>query len=160
MLRYATRLSVSIVTFLVGLTLSFTPTPFSSEAPRGCGFESEVLEANRKYLEAHVSRDVAALEGLLADEFVMSWGYGRVTGKKQRLALVADPDFTFIDIDSRETRVSAGADSGEVSGRAVLKGSRRGRVYTSPPYGYTRRFERRDGRWQMVRVEFSGDRAR
>lgn len=149
MLRYAIRLSVSVSTFLLGIALSLAPSLLSS----GAAFESEVLEANRAYLEAHVSRDVAALDRLLADEFVIVGQYGRVTSKAQRLALLSDPSFSFLGIDSRGTRVTAGEMSGEVSGQAVLRGSYRGREYTGSPYRYTRRFEKRDGRWQLVGVE-------
>ena len=153
MLRYAVRLSVSVCTFLVGLALSFTPSPLSSGADGG--FEGEVLEANREYIEAHMNRDVAALDRLLAEEFVIAGQYGRATSKRQRLAVLADPDFSFVAIESSDARVTAGERTGEVSGQAVLRGSYRGREYTSPPYRYTRRFEKRDGRWQLVGVEVS-----
>jgi ketosteroid isomerase-like protein len=158
--RYAIRLSVSIATFFLGLALSLTPSLFSSGAPRGGAFEREVLEANREYLEAHISRDVAALDTLLADEFVIVGRRGIATGKAQRLALLADSDFSFTDIDSRDTRVTASENVGEVSGYAVLTGHQQGREYTSPPYRYTRSFERRDGRWQLVRVKVFRGRGR
>lgn len=160
MLRYAIRLSASIATFFLGLALSLTPSLFSSGAPRGVAFEREVLEANREYLEAHISRDVAALDTLLADEFVIVGRHGMVTSKAQRLAMLADSDFSFTDIDSQDTRVTASENVGEVSGYAVLTGSRRGREYTSPLYRYTRSFERRDGRWQLVRVKVFRGRGR
>jgi hypothetical protein len=32
-----------------------------------------------------------------------------------------------------------------------------GRAYQSPPYRYTRRFEKRDGRWQLVGVDIFRD---
>lgn len=152
MLRYAIRISVSVATFLLGLALSFAPALLSSGSPGRGAAEGEILEANRAYLEAHMSRDVAALDWLLADEFVIVGQFGRVTSKAQRLALLTSSDFSFVNIDSRDTRVTASGDAGEVSGEAVLTGSQMGREYTSPPYRYTRRFERRDGRWQLVGV--------
>jgi len=156
MLRHGIRLSVSIATFILGLALSFVPSLFSSDAPKASGFEGEVLEVNRQYLDAHIHRDVAALDRLLADDFVIGGRFGTGASKAQRLALLADPDFSFIDIDSRDTRVTASQNYGEVSGYAVLRGGYAGREYTSPPYHYVRRFERRDGRWQVVGVETSG----
>lgn len=156
MLRYGIRLSVSVATFILGLVVSLVPSPFSSGAAKVSAFEREVLEANQQYLDAHIRRDAAALEGLLADEFTISGPFGRFADKAQRLALLTDSDFSFIDISSRGTRVSASENAGEVSGYAVLKGSYAGRDYTSPLYHYTRRFERRDGRWQVVSVQTSG----
>jgi len=153
MLRYGIRLSVSIATFVFGLALSLIPTLFTSESGSSNTFEREVLEVNQQYLDAHINRDVATLDRLLADDFTIGGGFGRGAGKAQRLALLTGSDFYFTDIDSRDTRVTASENAGEVSGYAVLRGSYAGEEYMSPPYHYTRRFERRDGRWQVVSVE-------
>ena len=155
MLRYGVRLSVSIATFFLGLALSFVPSPFSSEAPGRAAFEREVLEANRAYLEAHINRDVSTLDSLLAEEFVIGGQFGGVTTRAQRLALLSDSNFSFVDIDSRDTRVTATENAGEVAGYAVLTGGYLGQEPTSHPYRYVRRFERRDGRWQVVSVDIS-----
>jgi hypothetical protein len=160
MLRYGIRLSVSIVTFVFGLALSFVPTLFTSDSGRANTFEREVLEVNQQYLDAHINRDVAALDRLLADDFTIGGCFGRAAGKAQRLALLRDSDFYFVDIESSDTRVAASENAGEVSGYAVLRGSYAGQEYSSPPYRYIRRFERRDGRWQVVSVETSRGRWR
>jgi hypothetical protein len=152
MLRYGIRLSVSVATFILGLALSLIPSLFSFGAPAEGAFEKEILEANRAYINAHINRDVAALDELLADEFVIGGRYGGVTTKSQRLALLKNPVYSFIDIESSDTRVTATENYGEVSGYAVLTGQYTGREATSTSYRYTRSFERRDGRWQVVGV--------
>lgn len=153
MLRYGIRLSVSVATFFLGLALSAALSFLPSAAPRGGACEQEVLNANREYLQAHMNRDVAALDRLLADEFTIGGRYGRVMSKSRRLAMLSDPNLSFLSFEGEDTRVSASGVAGEVSGRAVLRGSYMGREYLSPPYRYVRRFERRDGRWQVVGVE-------
>jgi len=40
-----------------------------------------------------------------------------------------------------------------VSGNAVVRGVYAGRDFSSPPYRFIRKFEKRDGRWQLVSVE-------
>jgi len=155
MLRYGIRLSVSVATFFLSLALSAALSLLPSAAPRASAsaFEREVLNANEEYLQAHMDRDVAALDRLLADEFTIGGRYGRVVSKSRRLAMLSDPDVSFLSFEGEETRVSASGTDGEVSGRAVLRGSYRGREYVSPPYRYLRKFEKRDGRWQLVGVE-------
>ena len=155
MLRYGIRLSVAVATFLLSLLVSAVPTPWpSGERAGGVGvFEREVLEANREYLNAHTRGDAAALDSLLAEEFTVGGRYGRTRGKHERLAMVSDPTLTFRYADHVEPRVTADADYGEVSGVAVVHGSHAGDDFASPPYGYTRRFERRGGRWQVIGVE-------
>lgn len=152
-MRYAIRLSASVATFIFGLALSAIPSLWPSDAPRAASFEREVLNANREYLEAYGRRDVDALDRLLADEFTIRGRYGRYESKARRLATVASPDLEFISVDSTNTSVTADENAGEVSGRAVVHGSYAGREFSSPPYRFTRRFERRDGRWQVVSVE-------
>jgi hypothetical protein len=155
MLRYGVRLSVSVATFIVGLALSFVPSLFSTGAPERGSFEREVMEANQAYLKAHLEHDTATLDDLLADEFTVGGRDGGVTTKAQRLALLKNAVYSFIDIDSRDTRITATENYGEVSGYAVLTSKYAGREATSHSYHYTRRFERRDGRWQVTGVETS-----
>lgn len=154
MLRYGIRLSVAVATFLLGLAISAVSTLSPPGAPvTSSTSEREVLEANREYLEAHLSRDTAALDRILADEFTIRAQYGRVVGKARRIAMLADSDLVLRYVDSHDTRVTASENAGEVSGRAVLHGSYMGHEFTSPPYRYVRKFEKRGGRWQVVGVE-------
>jgi ketosteroid isomerase-like protein len=153
MLRYGIRLSVSVATFFLGLALSAALSLLPSTAPRGGVLEQEVLNANQEYLQAHMNRDVEALDRLLADEFTVGGRSGRAVSKPMRLAMLSDPNVSFLSIDSDDTQVAVSGTAGEVSGRAVLRGSYKGRPYLSPPYRYIRRFEKRDGRWQVVSVE-------
>jgi hypothetical protein len=154
MLRYGIRLSVSIATFFLGLALSFVPSIFSSGAPGRGDFEREILGVNREYLRAHIDRDVATLDRLLADGFVIGGRSGGVTTKAQRLDLLNDANYAFIDIDDRNTRVTATENYGELSGYAVLTSQSSGQESpSSHSYYYTRRFERRDGRWQVIGVQ-------
>ncbi len=153
MLRHAIRLSVSVATFIFGLALSAVPSLFTSDAPRASGFEQEVISANQEYLDAYARRDVAALDSLLAEEFTVRGRYGRYDSKARRLASVADPDLESIRVDSANSSVTADDNTGEVSGRAVVRGVYAGQDFSSQPYRFTRRFERRDGRWQLISVE-------
>ena len=153
MLRYGIRLSVFVAAFILGLTLSFITPLFSPGAPARGACEKEILEVNRAYINAHINRDAAALDGLLADEFVIGGRYGGVTTKLQRLALLNDPVYSFIDINDLSPHVTATENYGEVSGYAVLTGQYSGQEATSNSYYFTRRFEKRDGHWQVTGVE-------
>jgi len=157
MQRHAIRLSVSFVTFLLGIAAATIPHLFETGTATELRYEREVLRANQEYLDAHVNRDVAALDRLLADDFVIRRGTGRAAGKAQRLALVSNPDASFVSVNCRNLRVYATEGEGEVTGRGVLTFRHMGREYTSPPYWFSRRFERRDGRWQLTAVRVSRD---
>ena len=152
MRSYAIRLSVALATFLVGTSaaglLSFSPFG----APARGGAEREVLAVEREYIRAHTERDVAALERVLADDFT-SFG-GRVR-KGHRLALLANPFFTVVALKTDGVEVYVQGDEARVEGRAKMTSSFHGREVTTPWYGFTRRYERRGGRWQIVSCHFS-----
>ena len=153
MMRHAVRLSVSVATFIFGLALAAVPSLPPSASPRAGALEQEVLKANREYLDAYTRRDVAALDRLLAEEFTVKGRYGMYDSKERRLATVADADLEFITVDNHNARVEVNEIVGEVSGQAVVRGVYAGRDFSSPPYRFTRKFEKRDGRWQLVSVE-------
>lgn len=153
MLRHAIRLSVSVATFIFGLALSAVPSLFTSGATPASAFEHQIIDANREYLEAYTRRDVDTLDHLLAEEFTVKGRYGRYDSKSRRLASVADSDLESITVESVNESVTANDSSGSVSGHAVVRGVYAGREFSSPPYRFTRRFEKREGRWQLVTVE-------
>ncbi|MFL6209820.1 MAG: nuclear transport factor 2 family protein [Pyrinomonadaceae bacterium] len=152
MKRHTLRLGVSLVTFLFSLAVSTVPSFLHLNTAPNNRYEREVLTANEAYINAHLSRDVAALNDLLADEFTVN-GYGRGTDKARRLALVANPNVAFVSMNSSDVHVMASENTGAVSGRGVLVMRFGGEEYDSRPYLFIRSFERRDGRWQIVSVQ-------
>lgn len=157
MQRNIIYLFVSLATFLIGniiaapwSTANRTPAP-SAEYTSA---EQELLAIERRYVDAHIQRDVAALDRILADDFTISYPIDRVSDKAARLSLVGDSDFTFIDVNTFDVDVEVNGDEGVVIGRAVVTGSDEGRVFRTRPYRYIRRYEKRQGRWQIVSVQF------
>ena len=149
----ATRLPVALITFAIGITTAnLTARLRPGAAAASAADEQAVLAVEREYLRAHTERDVAALDRVLADDFT-SFG-GRVR-KEQRLALLASPYFTVTSLETYDTSVRVRGDEAWVGGRARMSGSFRGRDFTTPQYEFTRRYERRDGRWQIVSCAFS-----
>ena len=162
MQRNIIYLFVSIATFLIGTIISAPwsgadhaavtpPSSYTSD-------EQELLSIERRYLDAHIERDVAALDSILADDFTIAHARGRVSNKASRLALVEDSDFTFVNVDTSDVDVHVSGDEGVVTGRAVVTGRYEDREFRSPPYRFMRRYEKRQGRWQIVSVQFTPSR--
>lgn len=149
MQRYAIRLSVALVAFLVGTASSSLMNALSPAS--SSGVEREVLNVEREYVRAHLERDVAALDRLLADDF--SSFRGRVR-KEHRLAMLANPYFRIVSLSTRDVEVSVSGDEARVSGMATLKGSLSGRDFETPNYKFTRRLAKRNGRWQITHMRF------
>lgn len=152
MRSYAVRLSAAIVSFLVGIaSVNFLPALSLGTLSHGES-EGEVLEVEREYVRAHLERDLAALDRVLADDFT-SFG-GRVR-KGHRLALLANPLFSVTSLSTEGVRVRVRGDVAWVRGTARMAGSMRGHEFSTPAYRFGRRYERRGGRWQIVSCKFS-----
>ena len=148
MQRQAIRLTVAFATFLVGITSTSVLNAFRADTDSA---EREVLSVEREYVRAHLERDVAALERLLADDFTSFRGRVR---KEHRLAMLANPYFEVVSLSTRDVEVSVSGDEARVSGKATLKGVLAGREFETPDYKYTRQLTKRDGRWQIKHMRF------
>ncbi|MCA1613378.1 MAG: nuclear transport factor 2 family protein [Acidobacteria bacterium] len=148
---YAIRLSAALATFLCGVTATNFLGAFLPAASDGAAGR-EVLRVEREYVRAHLERDVATLDQVLAEDF-SSFG-GRVR-KEHRMALLANPFFKVVSLSTGDVRVRVSGGEAWVTGKARMTGATRGREFQSPPYEYTRRLTKRDGRWQIVHMKFS-----
>ena len=147
---FATRIPAALITFFVGVALSGAVGQFYEA---GSADERAVLAVEREYLRAHVERDVSALDRVLADDFSMLGGKVR---KEHRLALLSNPLFKVTSLKTEGVNVvMVSRREALLTGAAKMSGSFRGREFTSPRYGFTRRYEKRGGRWQVVSCEFS-----
>ena len=154
----AFRLSAAFATFLIGVTTagvtSTLPAP-RSERLRGGTAAPEVLSVEREYIRAHTERDTDALDRILADDFVIGPSTGRVMTKEERLSLVANPDVTFVSVNTKDVQVEVDGEDALVTGRAAVRGRYKGREFVTPSYGFTRLYEKRRGRWQISSVQIS-----
>src|SRR4051812_17512110 len=117
MQRNIIYLFVSLATFLIGNIISAPWSAVDRTSAPAAAYtraEQELLTMERRYLDAHIQRDVATLDSILADDFTISHAYGRVSDKAGRLALVEDSDFTFMDINTFDVDVHVNGDEGVV----------------------------------------------
>jgi ketosteroid isomerase-like protein len=149
----AIRLIVALSTFFIGLSAvaMFAPFRFFEAASKGEA-EQEIRQVERAYIQAHLNRDTATLDNILAEEFTIS-GRGRFTTKAQRMALLENPEFTFEAINTDNVQVYVNGESATVTGEAYIESRYGDEEMTSPVYNYARRYEKRDGRWQIISVQ-------
>ena len=151
MKQYAFRLIIGLLTFAIGL-ISTTLLPGSRfNAVSNGKAEQEILQVEREYIQAHLHRDTAALDNILADEFTFK-SRRRIETKAQRLSLLETPDFGFEAVNTSNVQVEVNGDSATVTGEAYTVSFQYDEKVISPEYRFTRQYEKRDGRWQIVRV--------
>ena len=152
MKQHAFRLIVALLTFAIGLISATLLQGSRLNAVSNSKVEQEILQVEREYIQAHLSRDTAALDSILADEFTFG-NRRRSETKAQRLALLESPDFGFDAIETSEVQVKVSGDSATVTGEAYTRSFQDDVVVNSLSYRFKRRYEKRDGRWQIVWVK-------
>lgn len=152
MQRFALRISIALATFFIGSAAAYLPHVLRFDTASSSEAEREVLRVEAEYLRAHLERDVAALDRVLAEDF-SSFG-GRIK-KEQRLALVANPLFSISSLSTSDVRVRVSGDEAWVSGKAQMKARFKDREFARPSYEFTRRYVKRQGQWQIISMSFS-----
>jgi ketosteroid isomerase-like protein len=114
----------------------------------GGAVEQELLKLEREWLDAYLKRDVAAMERIEADDFIITHADGRVFTKADEIANLkkstgqSDPSMSFT---TEETRVRIFGDTAILTGVFVAK-----QKDSTERSRYTDVYVKRNGRWQVA----------
>ena len=128
------------------------PAP-SSASP----VEQELLKLEREWLDAYIKRDMAAMERIEADDFIITFPNGQMSNKAQQVAALkgpapAGPPPQF---HTEETKVRmVGDDVAILTGIFVAKYQAGGKEVVEKSR-YTDVWAKRAGRWQVVSSHLS-----
>jgi ketosteroid isomerase-like protein len=113
------------------------------------GLIDEVIEAERRWVQAHRDLDIVTLESMLAEEYVQIRPDGSLVGKTAVLESYRSGNRRWDQADSDQYRVSLFGDVAILVGRWVGRG-----VNEGEPFDYTARFMtvyvKRDAKWLLV----------
>jgi len=116
----------------------------------GASPDQEIRALEKRWNEARVRADVAALDTLLAAEWTVTHGDGTVDTKAQYLADLRSGDRKFFgDVKQDDFTVRVHGDTAIVAGISDSKVEYKGTA-GGGPLRFTRVYLKRDGRWQMV----------
>lgn len=154
MKHLAIRLVVSLLTFAIGIVSATLLSPFRSNTVSTSTDEQAILQVERQYIRANLNADTATLEKILADDFTIRtrWSF---EDKEERLALLESPDFAFEAIETSNVLVKVNGDRAVLTGDAAIETRRGSRALRDSAYFFTRIYEKRQGRWQIVSVRCS-----
>jgi uncharacterized protein (TIGR02246 family) len=109
----------------------------------------EVIETERRWVQAHRDLDLEALEGMLAEEYVQIRHDGSVVGKLEAIGSYRAGNRRWDHADSDQYRVRVLGNVAILVGRWIGRGENEGE-----PFDYAARFmaiyAKRDGRWLLV----------
>ncbi|HKC63217.1 MAG TPA: nuclear transport factor 2 family protein [Pyrinomonadaceae bacterium] len=147
----APRLLASLLTFVIG-TASFTVLhAYHLRSVLNSPDGQAIMQVEHEYIEANLSRDTATLDKILADEFTIGTRW-RIETKYEWLDELDNSDSTLKAIHIDYADVDVNGDTAVVRGKVYTQTSQGDVEFISPTYRFTRNFEKRDGRWQIVSV--------
>jgi ketosteroid isomerase-like protein len=111
--------------------------------------EAHIRTLNEASGEAQVKRDIAALDRLLADDFILTRASGVVVNKAQKLADVQSGDRSFTSYRSDDVRVRLYGDAAVVTGQVTSSGTYKGQDF-SGRFRYMKVFVKSAGQWRIV----------
>ncbi|ATQ42246.1 nuclear transport factor 2 family protein [Caulobacter mirabilis] len=128
----------------VSMAVGMAAWPASAaELPKALAHAAEAYE------RAQIEGDAAALERLMAPDFVLVGGDGSRTGKTAHIAEFTDPKLDLQPVVVREAVEQVWPDGAALGGTVDLVGA-----YDGKPFRQTLRYidvwRWRDGRWQVV----------
>lgn len=116
--------------------------------------EQTLLQLERDWEQANAKNDLAALERILAPEYVSTGSDGRLMTRDQVFARRKSGQVTFTGFTQDDYRVHVIGDAAIVTGRSTIKGIRDGKDWSGQER-WTDVFVRRNGRWQAVATHSS-----
>lgn len=111
--------------------------------------EDEVRQFEVEWGEAFERQDMARLDRLMADEYVLTDPLGYVRTKAESLAAIQSSQVLFESTKSDNVSVRINGDTAIVTGRASFRGRYKGLSMTGH-YQYTDVLVKRQGYWRAV----------
>ena len=113
--------------------------------------ETEVMKSSAEYTEMITRRDVASIERVLSDEYILTTETGKIRNKTQELDRHKNTPYKIesLTMSEQKVRVYSGKFAVE-TGKVNYKGTDKDGKPSQGVERYTTIWTRRDGRWQIV----------
>ena len=110
--------------------------------------EQEIIKLEQTVTNAQFKKDRAALERLLADDYLYTHSNGSVLNKAQEIAESMSSDVQWTDSKFADLKVRVFGDVAVLTGRQTIQGTAKG--YVPGPRRITDIFVKRSGRWEWA----------
>ena len=111
--------------------------------------EDEVRRIEIEWGDAFERRDMATLDRLMADEYILTDPLGSVRSKAESLAALKTNEVLFESTNSDDVNVRINGDTAVVTGRSTFRGRYKGWSMAGQ-YQYTDVLVKRQGSWKAV----------
>lgn len=145
-----------LVTLVLLATFAFPQTSNSTgqsgstgQTGASSGDEQQLLSLEQQWATAMTSGDVATVQRIEADNYVMNGSDGTTITKQQDISGMKSGTEKYTEAQLSDLKATVNGDTGTVTGKIALKGTENGKD-VSGAYQFTDTFQKRDGSWQAV----------
>jgi hypothetical protein len=144
--RLATCVVIAVAFSLVALTAA---PAYSQGAATGSSVEEQIKKMERDRAAAVVKGDVAMLEGLTSDDYILINASGQVSDKATTMNNIKTGNIKLTANEVSDLRVRMYGDTAVVTGKSTARGTVGGRELKGPVM-FTRVYVKKDGKWKSV----------
>jgi len=145
MARMATGVVIAAALGVVMLTAA----PAGAQGMGAPSVEEQIKKMERDRAAAVVKADVATLEGLTSDDYVLINANGQVSNKAETMNSIKTGKIKLTANEVSDLSVRVYGDTAVVTGKSTAKGSING-IELKGPVMFTRVYVKKNGKWQSV----------
>jgi ketosteroid isomerase-like protein len=143
-----TRTITCVVVAACGLAL-VSAAPARAQMGAAASVEEQIKKMERDRAAAVVKADVATLEGLTADDYILINANGQVSDKAETMNNIKTGVIKLSANEVSDMKVRVYGDTAIVTGKSTAKGTIGGRELRGPVM-FTRVYVKKDGKWKSV----------
>ena len=128
---------------------SFLPAQSVQEISPVSADEAEIRRIEIEWGDAFLQRDLATLDRIIDDEYLLTDPLGEVRDKTESIAAITRSDVQFESTESDNIKVAINGDTAVVTARSTFRGRYKG-WNMAGRYQYTDVFVKRSGSWRAV----------
>lgn len=145
---------IAIAVCVVVLVLAVTTWAQTPAKPKSVSVEQELLKLEQDWTNADLKADVAFLDRILADDWVITDNDGTVTNKAQDLASLKSGELVLSSMVTDDMKARVYGDAAVVTGRNTLKGTSKGKDISGQER-WTDTWIKMAGHWRCVATHSS-----
>ena len=143
-----TRMVTSVVAAATFGLAALTAAPVRAQGA-AASVEDQIKKMETDRAAAVVKADVATLEGLTSDDYILINANGQLSDKAKTMSDIKNGVIKLSANDVSDMKVRVYGDTAVVTGKSTAKGTIGGRTLTGPVM-FTRVYVKKNGKWQSV----------
>jgi ketosteroid isomerase-like protein len=144
-----TRMATRVVMAAALGVATLTAAPVGAQGMGAPSVQDQIKKMEKDRAAAVVKADVATLEGLTSDDYILINANGQVSNKAETMSNIKTGKIKLTSNEVSDMTVRVYGDTAVVTGKSTAKGSING-IELKGPVMFTRVYVKKNGKWQSV----------